>query len=150
MFILRAQDRRASKVSHATIGEEELRVGFSPTYRRKRTIGGMFVELEQTGIQKSVVDLAVREARDGRGNSWSAFSHLRVPLLQRHDHVRRLSEQDEKAIAAADALILTKIAEISSLRAARAELVKDAWRRGGKLQINELEDRAKEGAIAHE
>lgn len=149
MYVLRVNLGRERGVRYGTSSEDRgVHIQFvrktKPTGRR---IGGLFVEVEQSGWDKSRVNVSWRSDQkhpliNDRGHLGLSPGNTHFRLLERHQHIRRLTPQDEGLLHHKDRLIAEREADLKRIRDERAELFKTAWRRAEKVPLYELEDQA--------
>lgn len=149
MYVLRLNLGRERGVRYGTSPEDggvfiQFVRKHKPTGRR---IGGLFTEVKQVGWDKSRVNVTWRSSQErtlindhGQRGLYPGNTHFR--LLDRHQHIRRLTPQDEGLLRQKDRLIAEREADLKRMREERAELFKTAWRRAEKVPIYELEDQA--------
>jgi hypothetical protein len=129
-------------------------------FRRKSRLTGrtfgpnrMFAEAEDAGVDRSQVaisssrsaarDKGIGQPRTDRGLPTS-IGHTYFRLLDRHKNIRELDESSALLIEAVDERIAGIEEELKAARTDRAQLVTEAWKRGGKVDIEELESAARE------
>jgi hypothetical protein len=91
---------------------------------------------------KSRISFRPHSVTSARGDIRGRWSPI-VRLMDRHKTMRYMPAVDMERIAAKDAEITELLAAVERLREERAEIVNSSWRRGEKIAIEDLEDRAR-------
>lgn len=138
--------RNHGGVRYGTVDDDVLHVTYQPKLREKRRSPLGFREMEQVGVDRSRVWLRFSSNTfvNDRGTKGLYPGNTQFRLLERHQHVRRLSPDAMETLARCDDEIKALAAQIDQLREARRHVVQALWRGADKVDINDLEERANE------
>lgn len=145
MFLIRGSTTHEARTTYL-VPDDELTVRHVRMHKPTgRVLGGLFTEVEAAGEDRTRLELsAPRE----NGNTVNAYGQrgqgLRYFTVAKCDvkkHVRKLASGDEAIVVSIDAHIAELHAQLREARRERAEFIKDAWRRAGKVLPLDLEER---------
>lgn len=109
-------------------------------YRTKRLIGGMFREIEVSGVDRKHLDVTARNPRrsDGRKGGSNVSTQVEKSAAGLKTAVRRLRPEEAARLDEKDAEIAAALERVVALRAERSEIVREAWRRAHVVRLSEI------------
>lgn len=148
--VYRQPKRPGDRVRLATAPESAMRVSFAKTYREKRTRQtpiGPITEVEDAGPNMQAFEVTMEVATSERGRVIEARQGRGIGFALRasNEHLRRLTREDELALAEVDERRAEALARLREVEDGRRELLRRAWRRAEKVTNRSLIERAEEG-----
>lgn len=128
-----------ARIVHATA----LFIQHAAKYRERGTVGGVFVHIEQVGVDRSRVEVRARDGVNafGRGDGRNIGRTVAKTAAGIKSVVRRIRPQEAEQLAVIDAEIAQWQNVIATLRTTRKALVAEAWTKAHVVRLSELEIR---------
>lgn len=132
---------------HKLLTAGEVQARYADLLRTKRILAGTFREVEKVGVQPTQLVLFSPDAKYASGTKAGGSlsrAYCATNSASVREVLRRLRDDDEAALAEADARVAHQVEMLNEARDLRRALVQAAWRRARPVMVGDLIDQAKQ------